>query len=373
MSKLSFDQLVNLQLLLSIEGIGPIKIKNLLIKLKKFENVINSDYRTLSSVEGIGPNLAKRIVKAKLNRSEIENLFNEKLNKLHKMNGRILTIWDSDYPQILKKIYDPPLLLYFKGNFEESDKYSIAIVGTRNPTNYGKIQAENFASSLVEQKVTVVSGLARGIDSAAHSGALKNNGRTIAILGNGLDIIYPPENRKLRDEISEKGILISENEIGTKPDAQNFPRRNRIISGLSLGTLVIESGASGGAMQTAAFALDQNREVFALPGNIGLTQSEGTNLLIQKGEAKLVLNVEDIFSELELKLKPVIGEHQTKRPIDLNMFEAKIYDVISNEPQHIDKISQLSNLSSSDSLVHLLSLEFRGLIKQLAGKMFIKT
>jgi DNA processing protein len=371
-SKLTFDQLVNLQLLLSIEGIGPIKVKNLLLKLKKFDNIVNSDYRTLSSVDGIGPNLAKRIVKARQSKIEIENSFNDKLNKLHKLNAKIVTIWDSDYPQILKKIYDPPLLLYFKGNFEESDKYSIAIVGTRNPTNYGKIQAENFASSLVEQKVTVVSGLARGIDSAAHNGALKNNGRTIAVLGNGLDIVYPPENRKLRDEIAEKGILISENEIGTKPDAQNFPRRNRIISGLSLGTLVIESGVSGGAMQTAEFALDQNREVFAIPGNIGLPQSEGTNLLIQKGEAKLVLNVEDIFSELELKLKPVIGVQPVKPPADLNMFEAKIFEVINNEPKHIDTISQMSKLSSSDSLVHLLSLEFRGLIKQLPGKMFIR-
>ena len=155
------------------------------------------------------------------------------------------------------------------------------------PTSYGKLQAERFASDLSSQGITIISGLARGIDSIAHNAALKNNGRTIAIIGSGLDVIYPPENKKLFEQISKNGLIISEFKLGTQPNAENFPRRNRIISGLSLGTLVVESGKTGGAMQTAALALDQNREVFSIPGNLGVRQSEGTNLLIQKGEAQI--------------------------------------------------------------------------------------
>lgn len=372
MTKLSYEQLVNLQLLLSVDRIGPVKIKNLLNKFKSFENVLRADLHSIASVDGIGTLLASKIIQAKNKKDEIEKEYYKRLQLLEKLGGQVVTIWDSDYPSILKRIYDPPILLYIKGNFEEVDQYSIAVVGTRTPTNYGKMQAERLTAELVEQRITIVSGLARGIDSVAHSSALKNDRRTIAVLGNGLDVVYPPENRKLRDEIFEKGLVISENEIGTKPDAQNFPRRNRIISGLSLGTVVIESGDSGGAMQTAAFALDQNREVFCVPGNLGIKQSEGTNLLIQKGEAKLIRNAEDIFAELNLKLKPFDGENIKKVPTDLNLFEAKIFEAVTNEPAHIDMISQVTALSTSDCLVHLLSLEFRGLIKQLPGKMFIK-
>ncbi|HRI48204.1 MAG TPA: DNA-processing protein DprA [Ignavibacteriaceae bacterium] len=372
MTKLSYEQLIDLQILLSVDGIGPVKIKHLIHKFKKFETILSSDLQTLSQVEGINVNLAKRIINAQKERVSSESEIKKRFDKLFKMNGQIITIWDSEYPQILKKIYDPPIILYTIGKFEESDKYSLAIVGTRNPTNYGKIQSENFASDLVEQNIVIVSGLARGIDSCAHTGALKKNGRTIAILGNGLDVVYPPENRKLRDEIAEKGMLISENEIGTKPDAQNFPRRNRIISGLSLGTLVIESGISGGAIQTAEFALDQNREVFAIPGNIGVTQSEGTNLLIQKGEAKLVLNTEDILNELEFELSPINKKKPIAIPQNLNIFESKIFELVNNEPIHIDSISKLCDINTSECLVHLLSLEFKGVIKQLPGKMFIR-
>lgn len=212
--------------------------------------------------------------------------------------------------------------------------------------------------------------MARGIDSIAHSSALKSKGRTIAVIGSGLDVIYPPENRKLFDKISENGAVISEFSLGTKPDAQNFPRRNGIISGLSLDVIVVETGATGGAMQTAAFALDQNREVFALSGNVGVKQSEGTNLLIQKSEAELLISAEDVITELELKLKPVLGKNIQKQHIVLTLFEEKIMNVMNSEPLHIDKISSLANLTTSDCLVNLLSLEFKGLIKQLPGKMF---
>lgn len=370
MTKLTLKELTYLNLLLSVDGIGPGKVRNLLAKFHSIENIFHADYNSLIEVEGISDNLSSRIIKAKRLFNETKLATEKELNKLKKINGSVITIWDKEYPPLLKKIYDPPLMLYAIGSFEEDDNYSIAVVGTRQPTSYGKLQAERLAADIVHQRITVISGLARGIDSIAHYSALKNNGRTIAVVGSGLDVIYPPENKKLFEQIAASGMIISEYRLGTKPDAQNFPKRNRIISGLSLGVIIIETGIGGGAMQTASFALDQSREVFAVPGNIGSRQSEGTNLLIQKGEAKLILSVEDVLVELELKLKPVIGKNIPKPQVELNLFEEKIMGVLSSDPIQIDKIAALTNLSTSDCLVHLLSLEFKGLIKQLPGKMF---
>jgi DNA processing protein len=369
-SKLNFEQLTDLFLLLSVEGIGPGKFRNLLAKFRYTKNILTADYQSLLNVEGISTNLAKRIRSASKNRDSSEKFTESELKKLEKLNGKLITIWDEDYPPILKKIYDPPILFYMLGDFSKNDQFSIAIVGTRQPTNYGKIQAEKIATDLSRQGISIISGMARGIDSIAHNAALKMGGRTIAVIGSGLDVIYPSENRTLFNKIIETGAIISEFAFGTKPDAQNFPRRNRIISGLSLGVVVIETKATGGAMQTAAFALDQNREVFALPGNVGVAQSEGTNLLIQKSEAELIISADDIVNELELKLKPVLGKNIPRQQIDLSLFEEKIINVINSEPIHIDKIASLANLSTSDCLVNLLSLEFKGLIKQLPGKMF---
>jgi len=232
------------------------------------------------------------------------------------------------------------------------------------------VQAEKISMDLAKQGITIISGMARGIDSIAHNSAIKSGGRTIAVVGTGLDVVYPPENKKLFEKIAENGAVVSEFTLGTKPDAQNFPKRNRIISGLSLGVVIIETGIAGGAMQTAAFALDQNREVFALPGNVGVKQSDGTNLLIQKSEAKLTKSGEDIILELELKLKPVLGKNIPKQQIDLSLFEEKIINVLNSEPLQIDRIASLTKMTTSDCLVNLLSLEFKGLIKQLPGKMF---
>ena len=370
MTKLSFNDLVNLRLLLSVDGIGPGKIRNLLKQFRSLHNILSSDYKAITSVEGISTNLAIRIIRSKAAKEDIRNKVDEEIGKLSKLKARIVTAWDSTYPSILKKIYDPPLLLYVIGEFAEQDNYAISVVGTRVPTNYGTIQCERIVEDLAHQNITIISGLARGIDSIAHKTALKNGSRTIAVIGSGLDVIYPPENKKLFNEIAEKGVIISEYPLGTKPDAQNFPKRNRIISGLSLGCVVVETALSGGAMQTAAFALDQNREVFAIPGNLGVRQSEGTNMLIQRGEAKLVHNAEDILVELELKLKPVIGKNIPKPTVELNLFEEKILNSLDGEALQIDNISSLTQLSTSECLVHLLSLEFKGLVKQLPGKMF---
>ena len=370
MSKLGLEKLTELRLLLEVEGIGPGKFRNLLARFKSTDKILSADYKSLIEVEGVSVNLAKRIQKINSRYAEFQNIIKDELDKLSKLNAEIITVWDKEYPAVLKKIYDPPLMLYTIGKHEDKDEYSIAIVGTRQPTNYGKIQTERFTSDLINQGITIVSGMARGIDSIAHYKSLKESGRTIAIIGSGLDVIYPPENKKLFNEISEKGLIISEYPLGTKPDAQNFPKRNRIISGLTLGTIVIETGATGGAMQTASFALDQGKEVFAVPGNLGVRQSEGTNLLIQKGEAKLIRSAEDVLVELELKLKPILGKNIPKKIEGLNLFEEKIIATISTEPLQIDKIASLTQMNTSECLVHLLSLEFKGLVKQLPGKMF---
>lgn len=371
MTKLSFEQLVSLRLLLSVEGIGPGKIRNLLAQFKSLDSILSAGHNELIRTDQISQILAQRIRKASFERDKFRKKIQDETDRLSKMGACIITIWDKSYPPLLKKIYDPPLILYALGSFTESDNYSVAVVGTRQPSNYGKLQAERFSGDLSLQGVTVVSGMARGTDSIAHRAALKEGGRTIAVIGSGLDVIYPPENRQLFHDIANCGVVLTEFELGTKPDAQNFPRRNRIISGLSLGTIIIESGITGGAMQTAAFALEQNREVFAVPGNLGVRQSEGTNALIQRSGAKLVCRIDDVIQELEIKLKPVIGKNIPRAPEEeLNMFEEKLMSCLGNEPKQIDVIAEMSELSTSDCLVYLLSLEFKGLVKQYPGKMF---
>jgi DNA processing protein len=369
-SKLNLEQLTNLYTLLSIEGVGPAKVRSLLAKFRKTEKILSADYDSLLKVDGISSNLAKRIHSSNRNYQNTKDWLEGELSKLEKLNAEIITVWDDSYPKILKNIYDPPLILQIKGGLLEVDDYSIAMVGTRMPTNYGKVQAERIATGLAEQNITVVSGMARGIDSISHSAALKQGGRTISIIGSGLDVIYPPENHKLFDKISESGAVVSEFNLGTKPDAVNFPKRNRIISGISLGSIIVETGIAGGAMQTARFALDQNREVFAVPGNVGIKQAEGANQLIQRGEAELITSAEDVLIELELKLKPVLGKNIPRQQEELNLFEEKILNALNSEALMIDNIANSTNLSTSDCLVHLLSLEFKGLVKQLPGKMF---
>ena len=366
------ETLTKLRLLLEVDGIGPGKLFNLLSKFNTLDNLLNADFTTLVKVDGISQNLANKILKKTDGYMNYSSHMESELEKLEKINAKWTTFWSKEYPKNLKNIFAPPIILYYKGDLKEQDFNSVAIVGTRMPTRYGKNISENFAGQLAKQGITVVSGMARGIDSSAHFGALKNGGRTIAIIGSGLDVIYPSENKNLFNQITENGAVISEYKLGTKPDAQNFPKRNRIISGISLGTLVVETKLSGGALQTAQFALDQNKEVFAIPGNLGSIQSEGTNNLIKKSNAKLVQDVEDILVELKLKIKPKIDQNIARPTIDLNLFEQKIFEVLSDKPKHIDIIANETRINSSDCLVHLLSLEFRDYIKQLPGKVFVK-
>lgn len=360
----------SLKLLLSIDGFGPRKILNLISKFKSLNNVFNTNFSSLLQVHGFNEISANKLLKQLDKFDSIKKECTTELENLSEINARVLTYFDEEYPSLLKEIYNPPLILYVKGNVNGVYDSTIAVVGTRSPTNYGKIQTEKIVKDLCEKGITIVSGLARGIDSAAHNTTLKSDGKTIAVIGSGLDVIYPPENKKLFNAILENGLVVSEFALGTKPDAVNFPKRNRIISGLALGTLVVETKLNGGAMQTAAFALDQNREVFAVPGSLGINQSEGTNLLIQKGNAKLITNAEDILVELNLKLKPEVGINIPKPNIDINLFEEKILQTIEKEPKHIDEIALKTEISTPDCLVNLLSLEFKGLVKQLPGKVF---
>lgn len=372
MSKISFDHLAHLKLLISIEGIGPQKIFSLLSQFHDFESITHADFNSLIRVEGINKILGSKIYSSKNNLSKVNSDLERELTSLQKIGGKLITFWDDEYPELLKRIYFPPVIIYTLGNFSGNDKFSIAIVGTRQPSPYGKALTEKFSTELAEKNITIVSGLARGIDSFAHIATLKAGGRTIAVTGSGLDVIYPPENKKLFDQIKERGVIITEFVLGTKPDAQNFPRRNRIISGLSLGTLIVETRINGGAMQTAAYALDQNREVFAIPGNLNIKQSEGPNRLIQKGEAKLVTCAEDILLELELQLKPEIGKNIPRPSVELNLFEEKLLSILDNEPKQIDEIASNLLMTTTDCLINLLTLEFKGLVKQLPGKMFIR-
>ena len=372
MSNLDFENLSYLKLLLKVEGVGPQKIFSLLSKFSSIEEVFHASQEKLINVNGINKTLATKIRSASDSLSKAKDDLEETINRIDALGGQIISYWDEEYPEPLKKIYFPPLIIYTLGKFTAADEFSIAVVGTRQPSIYGKLQAEKFSNELASKNITIVSGLARGIDSIAHEAALKANGRTIAVIGSGLDVIYPPENKKLFERIKENGVIVSEFELGTKPDAQNFPRRNRIISGLSLGALIIETKFTGGAMQTAAYALDQNREVFALPGNVNVIQSEGPNSLIQRSEAKLVTCPEDILVELEAKLKPNLIERVQRPTIELNLFEQKVYEFLDTEPKHIDDISIATSMNISDCLVNLLTLEFKGVVKQLPGKMFIK-
>jgi len=361
-----------LRFLLSLEGIGIVKIRNLLSAFHSVDNIFEAGLNDLAKVEGIGMALSRKLIGSFSQLPTSLDLYKKEYETLTNKGISVSSFLDETYPQLLKRIYDPPMLIYVKGTLLKKDNFPVAIVGTREPSTYGKVQAEKFSSELARNGITVTSGLARGIDSIAHQTALQNGGRTLAVLGCGLDVVYPPENKKLYETIPENGALISEFPLGTKPDAQNFPTRNRIISGLSLGTVVVESGIQGGALQTAAFALDQGREVFAVPGNLGVKQSEGTNALIQKGEAKLVKNCEDILLELELKLKPVVHKHTAQKiNINLNLFEQKIVAALGQEEKHIDDLAILAGLSTADCLINLLSLEFKGIVKQLPGKIFV--
>lgn len=355
----------------AIPGLGAGRARLLLKQFGGPRAVLEAPNSKLRGVPGIGPELTRRITSWK------EYLDLEKEFRLiEKHQAKVTIVGDNSYPENLTKIFDPPLILYVKGELLLRDRVAVAVVGSRRPSFYGRMAAEKLGRELAARGWTVVSGLARGIDSAVHRGALSSLGRTIAVLGNGLDIVYPPENKELMKEISLKGAIISEFPMSTKPDRGNFPRRNRIISGLSLGVVVVEAAQRSGALITVDCALEQGREVFALPGKVDSLTSWGTNKLIQQG-AKLVTASEDIIEELEPiweNLSPgkeVKSEPRLPLP-PLKEEEGKLYNLLSDEPQHIDSLVRESGFPAGRVSSLLLMLQIKKLIKELPGKVFVK-
>jgi DNA processing protein len=286
------------------------------------------------------------------------------MEKMERWGVRAYTFRDPDYPARLKEIHDYPPVLYVRGSIISQDEWCLAIVGTRRATVYGRQVTQEIAADLAQSKITIVSGLARGIDTVAHHAAIEAGGRTIAILASGLDIIYPAENAGLAGRILEHGALVSEYPVGLRPRADNFPRRNRIMSGLSLGTLVIEAGETSGALITARMALEQNREVFAVPGSILSPASRGTNHLIQEG-AKLVISYTDVLEELNLMT--VARQIEMKELMPATETESLLLKQVGAEPTHIDDICRASGLSASMVSSTLAMMELKGMVKHVGA------
>jgi len=291
------------------------------------------------------------------------------MERLEQFGIRALIWDDASYPPRLKEIYDPPPVLYVRGQLTEGDEWAVAVVGTRRPTPYGRQVAEEMAFGLASNRICVVSGLARGIDAIAHRAALEAGGRSIAVLACGLDIVYPPEHAALAREIIERGALVSDYALGTQPRGDYFPRRNRIMSGLSLGVLVVEGDVKSGAMITARLALEQDRDVFAVPGSIFSPQSRGTNSLIQEG-AKLVQRVDDILEELNLTMVP--QQIEMKELIPATDTEAALLRHISKEPVHIDQVCRDSGLPVATVSSVLAMLELKGLVRQMGPMAYVR-
>jgi DNA processing protein len=357
----------------SIRDIGPITAKKLLSAFHSPKSVLNAPLKELQKVGDIRDSRARAIKEF-----SSWDIVDRELSMLDELGVRLMTFADRDYPESLRQLDDSPILLYIKGEIRESDKFAVGIVGSRNMSVYGRMIAETFASELASKGLTVISGMARGIDTAAHTGALHGKGRSIAVLGCGIDTTYPPENARLINELAGSGAVISEFPLGTPPNRENFPRRNRLISGLSLGVLVVEAAAGSGSLITAACALEQGKDIFAVPGGITAANSVGTNELIKKG-AKLVQNVDDIFQELAPLLRGLLGTGGRKKGpgmitdlsgLAINNEEKAICTALGSEPRHIDLIARETGMASRQLLGILLGLELKGIVKQTEGKRF---
>ena len=351
-----------------IPGIGSILIQRLLDRFKTPEAVFRAPTKELLKIEGLGRKVAGEIQKGPL-----EKVVERELSLLKEVGGKIVTLQDDDYPKRLKDIYDPPALLYVRGELRREDELAVAIVGSRKTSPYGRWITEKIGQDLARHGVTVVSGMARGIDSVAHKGALQGGGRTIAVLGCGVDVIYPSENRNLFYQIIGHGAILSEFPMGSPPEGGHFPRRNRIISGLSIGAVIVQASAESGSLITAGYALEQGREVFAVPGNVGAEGSRGTNQLIKDG-AKMVESSEDILEEIlpqwsREKEAPPKGE--TPVP-GLTEEEGVLYKLLGETPLHIDAIIRESQWDPGKVSSLLLDLELKGVISQWPGKCFTK-
>lgn len=349
-----------------IKGLGPVTARQVVTAFGEVREVFRQKAEQLVSVAGINQSRAHLI--ASFNDW---NLVDKTIERVEKLGAAIITFHDPSYPEGLKQIYDPPSVLFVKGELQSNDRFAVAIVGSRICTEYGKDVTQKITSSLCAKGLTIISGMARGIDTVAHSSTLKVNGRTIAILGSGIDVPYPAENIQLFRKIPESGVIISEFPPGTRPIKENFPKRNRLISAMSLGVLVVEASERSGALITARCAVEQGKEVFAIPGNINWRTSKGTNDLIKKG-ARLVDNPDDIVEELAPLLKGYLREAKRELP-PLNEEEHAVLRICDREPTHIDEIIRQTNMSPSRVMSVLLSLELKGVVRQWEGKKFSST
>ncbi len=295
----------------------------------------------------------------------------EQIERLAAHRIQALTWHDDAYPRQLREVYDRPPVLYVRGTLTPADEWAVAVVGTRRVSVYGRQVAEEMARGIASNRVTVVSGLARGVDAVAHRAALEAGGRTIAVLACGLDLVYPPEHKRLAEEIAERGALLSDYPIGTQPRSEFFPRRNRILSGISLGVLVVEGDIKSGALITARQALEQNREVFAVPGSIYSPNSRGTNKLIQDGEAKLTLTVLDVLAELNLSMAAHQVEMTDLLPADET--ESALLRHLGSQPAHIDDVRRVSGLPIATVTSTLAMLELKGLVRQVGRMNYVRT
>lgn len=352
-----------------VPGLGALRGKSLLRAFGSARAVLAAPRSRLLSVERIGAEIGKRITEW---RSYTDPA--RELSRAEELGIEIICLSNPSYPEQLRNIPDPPLVIYLKGELLPEDHNAVAVVGSRRPSFYGRMTTERLSAELGERGMTVVSGMARGIDTAAHRGALRVGARTIAVLGSGIDVVYPPENKKMMKDIARTGAVVSEFPLGTQPDRQNFPRRNRIISGLSLGVVVVEAAGRSGSLITVASALDQGREVFSVPGKVDSPQSQGTNRLIKEG-AKLVETVDDILEELQGQLREELREVKVTAVaarVQLSEGEKRVIRELGNEPRHADEISRSSGLAVSQVSSTLLTLELRKLVKALPGRMYVR-
>lgn len=345
-----------------VKGIGAVRFQRLLDRFGDAESAWRAAPSELAEA-GLSLKLIERLV-ALREKVDLSRIWNQ----IQAKNIQVLTWLDEGYPQRLKEIEQPPPVLYLRGELTGEDDWAVAIVGSRRVTPYGRQVTEKIASFLATNGVTVVSGLARGVDAIAHKAALNAGGRTVAVLGSGVDRIYPPENRALAEEMFEQGAVLSDYAPGTPPEASNFPPRNRIISGLTMAVVVVEAGETSGALITAEFAAEQGREIFAVPGNIFAPQSKGTNKLIQQGAFPL-LSANDILQTLNLTR---VGQHKAARKaLPADEVEAKLLDAMSEEPQHVDEIRNQTGLPVEKVSATLVMMELKGLVRQVGNMQYV--
>jgi DNA processing protein len=345
-----------------VKGIGAVRMKALLDYFGSLEIAWQAPAEAMLSA-GLSAKVVENLAQTR-QRLQLETIW----KTLEKQKIQVITWEDEEYPRRLKEIEQPPPVLYLRGSLTAEDEWAVAIVGTRLITHYGRQITEKLASFLAENHVTVVSGMARGVDGVAHDMAMKSGGRTLAVLGCGVDVVYPPEHQKLSERIIEQGAIISDYPPGTRPESINFPPRNRIISGLSQGVVVIEAGETSGALITAKFAAEQGREVFAVPGSIAAPQSKGTNRLIQDG-ARPMLRCEDVLEALQISQ---VHEFQSaRRVLPADEVETRLLQVLGDEPLHIDEVCNQVGFPIDKISAALAMMELKGMVRQSGGMNFV--